>query len=172
MATRTLPRWTPSSVLLRLVLFAALWWVLAEGEAKGWAVAAISVGGATLASLLLLPPGPQRVRVAALARFVPFFLHEAVRGGLDVAGRALHPRLPLQPGLIDYPLRLPEGPARVFFATTISLLPGTVSAWLAETHLRVHVLDSSRPVQARLRELEERVGRVFGVELPANRGAE
>jgi multicomponent Na+:H+ antiporter subunit E len=160
------------AALLRLLLFTALWWVLAEGEAKGWAVAAASVGGATLASLILLPPGSRRLRVAALARFVPFFLRESVRGGIDVARRALHPRLPLSPGFIEYRLRLPAGPARVLFATTISLLPGTVSAQLGETHLRVHLLDRSRPVQARLRELEERVASVFGIELPANRRAQ
>lgn len=160
------------AALLRLLLFTVLWWVLAEGEAKGWAVAAASVAGATLASLILLPPGQPRLRAAALVRFLPFFLKESVRGGVDVAHRALHRRLPLSPGFLDYPLRLPEGPARVFFATTISLLPGTVSAHLRESQLRIHLLDRSRPVQATLRELEERVASVFGIEMPANRRAQ
>ncbi|MBE0509552.1 MAG: Na+/H+ antiporter subunit E [Chromatiales bacterium] len=41
-------------------------------------------------------------------RFIPFFLLQSLLGGIDVARRAFHPRTPLSPTLIRYPLSLSE----------------------------------------------------------------
>jgi multicomponent Na+:H+ antiporter subunit E len=104
-----------------------------------------------------------------MARFLPFFLWQSLRGGIDVARRALHPRLPLAPLLLDYPLRLPDGPACTFLANTVSLLPGTLSADLENGCLTVHVLDGSQPdVSAELQSLEALIADLFGVELSQN----
>lgn len=162
----TAPRpWRARQVLLRAGLFALLWWVLVEGRIYGLALAVVVIGAAALTSLSLVPPGSWRLSAAGLARFLPYFLRQSLLGGTDVARRALHPRLPLRPGFFDYPLRLPEGPVRVFLANTVSLLPGTLSAELREDHLRVHLLDAGVPVHGRLGELEERVARLFALEL-------
>ena len=61
-----------------------------------------------------------------LARFVLRFLRQSVVAGIDVAWRALDPRLPLRPGFVVYQPRLPPGPARNAFCTMTSLLPGTL----------------------------------------------
>jgi multicomponent Na+:H+ antiporter subunit E len=90
-------------------------------------------------------------------------------GSVDVAWRALHPRLPISPSLEEYALHLPsEGPARVFFANIVSLLPGTLSTELRNGSMMIHVL-STEPVDAvtELRRLERKVGALFGLELPA-----
>ncbi|MES9944702.1 MAG: Na+/H+ antiporter subunit E [Candidatus Thiodiazotropha sp.] len=50
--------------------------------------------------------------------------------GLDVAWRAFHPRMPITPELIVYPLRLPPGLPRVILVNTVSLLPGTLGTEL------------------------------------------
>lgn len=124
-----------------------------------------AVVGATAASLLLLPAGGWRWTAGGIVRFVPFFLYQSLAGGIDVALRALHPRLPLEPTILDYKLRLPENPARVFMADTISLLPGTLSAALEDRELRVHTLTQGPEVLENLRELERRVAALFGLEL-------
>lgn len=153
------------AALPRAALFALAWMTLAEGQAKGWAIPLLGVAAATLASLALLPPGRGRWRLPGLLRFLPFFLHRSVHGGIDVARRALDPRLPIDPGPIVYTVRLPAGAARTFFAGVLGLLPGTLGTELRGRRLRVHALDRRLPVAATLRELEERVADLFGVPL-------
>lgn len=77
--------------------------------------------------------------------------------------RALHPRLPLEPVLLHYRLGLDQASARVFMANAVSLLPETLSADLDGHQLIMRALDARMPVREHLRELELRVGRVFGI---------
>lgn len=148
----------------RLPLFALLWWVLSEGSLEGGTFALLSVSFATLASLLLVPPGSFRWRPWGLLGFVPYFLWQSLLGGLDVARRALSPALPLEPGFTELPLRLRGEAAQAFLAWTVSLLPGTASAELLEGSLKVHVLDTRVPAVERLARLEAQVARLFASE--------
>jgi multicomponent Na+:H+ antiporter subunit E len=62
--------------------------------------------------------------------------------GVDVARRALDPRLPLRPGFVTYAPRLPPGGARDAFCALASLMPGTLPADTNEDGtLLVHCLD-------------------------------
>jgi multicomponent Na+:H+ antiporter subunit E len=159
------PRW----LLLRrgpwrAAAFAVLWWVLAAGDVGSWVIGVPVSLGAAAVSLSLAPHKLWRWRLIGMARFIPFFLRESLRGSIDVAIRALHPRLPLAPEVVHYRLRLPDDFARVFLANTVSLLPGSLSADLQHDRLSVHVLDRSLPVEATLRSLERRVAGLFGVD--------
>jgi multicomponent Na+:H+ antiporter subunit E len=149
------------AVLGRALLFALVWWALAEGDAA-WGFGLPVIFLPLAASLALMPVRPRRWGAVGLARFAGFFLWHSLRGGIDVARRALHPRLPLAPDLVEFPLRLSEPGARVFLANTVSLLPGTLSAHLEGRLLRVHVLDATLPVTGMLREVETRVAVLFG----------
>jgi len=86
-------------------------------------------------------------------------------GGIDVAWRAFHPRLPIAPDLIEYPLRLPPGQSQVFMANTVNLLPGTLSAALDRNIMKVHVLDSQKDFLSELEAVEQNVARIFGLSL-------
>lgn len=149
---------------LRLAGFALLWWVLSEGVKGDLLLALLFTLLATGSSLLLLPPGRFRLRPLGLVRFVPHFLWGSLLGGLDVARRALSPSLPVSPGLIDLPLRLRSEVARVVFSWTVSLMPGTAAVELTATTLKLHLLDTTQPTEARLRRLEARVARLFQAE--------
>lgn len=151
------------AAFIRVALIALLWWILTEGDLGYWGLALPIIIATTVASLLLMPAGTWRWSLIPLVRFVPYFLYQTWHGSLDVARRALHPRLPLQPAFIDYRLRLPEGPQRVFLSGILSLLPGTLSVDLRTTELRVHVLDETMPVAANIRNLEGLVADLFGV---------
>jgi multicomponent Na+:H+ antiporter subunit E len=174
-ADRTLPleSATRDPVIVRLrtgsvraVLFAVMWWILTDGAVDSWLVGVPLVLFATLVSGILVPPFSWSV--IRIARFVPFFLWHSLSGGVDVARRALHPRLPISPRLFDHRWRLPPGPQRVFMANTVSLLPGTLSAELDEEYLRVHVLDHTGAFAAELARIEVRVARLFGLNLVAD----
>ena len=76
------------------------------------AVGLVATIAATWASLRLLPPAAGKFRVGALLVYLPHFLWQSMLAGLDIARRALDPRLPLRPGFVSSPTRLPPGRAR------------------------------------------------------------
>ncbi len=159
-----------ASFCFRTLLFALLWWILTEGAINSWLLGAPVVVFAVLASGWLLPPISWSL--SGIVRFIPFFLWRSLVGGVDVARRALHPKLPISPGLFEHRWRLPPGLPRVFMANTVSLLPGTLSAELGKDHLRVHVLDQGGDFIAELSVIEERVANMFGLSLAADESSE
>lgn len=149
------------ALIARTLLFALLFWILAEGVPRYPWLALIFIVAAARASVLLLPAGTFRLRAAGALRFVPWFLAESVRGGVDVASRAIRPGPPLRPGFVAYRLRLADPAARAFFANAVSLLPGTLSVALGTDLLEVHALDTDQPITQRLQRLEGRVAALF-----------
>jgi multicomponent Na+:H+ antiporter subunit E len=148
------------------IVLVGAWWVIAEGRADGWPVA-LAAALAALAVRRRLGSGPfQPLRPLGLARFIPFFLWESLRGGVDVAGRALRPGLRLDPALLDYRVRSPAGPARTLFVGALSLLPGTFAADLDDDVVRIHTLDDDPALGARVARLERRAAAVFGIDVP------
>jgi multicomponent Na+:H+ antiporter subunit E len=143
-----------------------LWWLISEGDAASWLVGFPTVLAAAGVSVWLAPMSAWRWKLRGVVPFVWHFGRASLEGGVDVAWRAFHPRLPIDPGMLEYRTRLPAGTARTLFANVISLCPGTVSADLREDLLTIHVLDCRQPVPRKLRELELAVGRLFGVRLP------
>ena len=150
------------AVLERGALFTALWWVLAGGRADSWGVGGVSVILALAASLVLLPPAKGRFSPLGLAAFVGFFLVHSVKGGIQVAAMALRPRLDLAPAMLDLPIALPPGSARVLLVNTLTLLPGTLSVRIEGDRLRLHVLDRRLPIVEELRAVEAAIARIQG----------
>lgn len=154
-------RWVIAA-LTRTGLFALLWWALTAG-AGGWGFGVMVVSLASATSLWLARPARRMMSLCGTLRFLPFFLGQSLRGGVDVAYRAFHPRLPIAPAWRLYPLRLPEGPARVFFLSAITLTPGTLSVEAEGDSLRIHVLDGRLPIERALGRLEARVAHAFAL---------
>jgi len=149
-----------------VVVLALLWGALNGADGRSWLVGGPVILVAAWLSARLAPPERGRLSRTGSARFAGFFLIESLRGGLDVARRALNPRLPMNPGIVCYPLRLPPGRARWFFCCVISLLPGTAVIKMDDQQICVHELDLTPESPAELRALEERVARMFALELP------
>lgn len=153
-----------------LLVFALVWWVLALPRTDGWVAGGLAVALGTLLHTGLGGRGGERIRFRGLLGFLPFFLVQSLRGGTDVARRALSPSLPLATGFLRYRIRIPEGPARVFFINCISLLPGTLSTQLQDRSLRIHLLAEDDRVAGRLSLLEEKVAALFGHTLTPDGG--
>ena len=149
------------SALVRGVGFLALWIVLIGAGPADLAAGVAAATGAAWASLRLVPPGAARVRPVALLALVPRFLWQSAVAGVDVARRALDPRLPLRPGFVRYRPGLEPGLARNAFASLTSLLPGTVPAHDDGQTLLYHCLDVDEPVASQLAAEELRLVRVF-----------
>lgn len=154
--------------LPRLLAFALTWWLITEGTAASWMIGAPAVVLATLISARLLPP--QRLTASGLLRFSGFFFLHSLLGAVDVARRAFQPSRPLDPAVIDYPLQLAPGLARVWLVNAVSLLPGTLSADLDDDCLRVHVLDAGQDTREELAVLERHIAALFGQHLPTPKG--
>jgi multicomponent Na+:H+ antiporter subunit E len=146
----------------RALIFAALWWVLSEGEATSWGIGAIAVALASAASLMLVPAALPRLKILPLLRFIPFFIARSVQGGIDVARRAFEPVPTLAPAFVSYSLAQMGAAERVVFAMICGLFPGTLSARLDGETLRVHVLDGTMPFMEEFAELEARLAPIFG----------
>lgn len=150
------------SIFLRGLSFVVLWWILAEGRLDGWLLGGVAVAAATWASIRLLPPGRQPIRLAGLIGFLGFFLWNSLRGGMQVTGMALRGPAALQPGIIELPVTLPPNGARILLVNALGLMPGTLGVDLDDISLRLHVLDMGQPVVAETRALEASIAGLFG----------
>jgi multicomponent Na+:H+ antiporter subunit E len=151
--------------LVRLVWMALLWLGLNGLDGHSWIVGGPVILAAAWISVQLLPAASWRWSPQGALAFAGYFLRESVRGGWDVARRAISARLTLSPAIVCHTFQLPTGPARLFFCSAISLLPGTAVVAIAESSVCVHVLDNSTAVKEELHKLEQRVGTLFGLEL-------
>ncbi|WP_290564857.1 Na+/H+ antiporter subunit E [Aliidiomarina sp.] len=145
-------------------MYTLFWWLLTGGVAYSWWFGVPIILIATALSLKL-DAQDHSPKLTAIPAFFLHFIYKSVGAGVDVAYRTLHPKLPLKPGLVEYPLTLPEGRPRVFLTLLISLLPGTLSADIKDHVLTLHVLDTDEDIAAATRETEQQVARLFGLEL-------
>jgi multicomponent Na+:H+ antiporter subunit E len=125
-------------------------------------VGALTAAAATWVSLRLLPAESLRVRPIALPGLALRFGWQSVRAGLDVARRALAPKVSLNPGFVSYRVGFPPGPARNAFAALTSLLPGTVPAGDDRGAILYHCLDVDQPVLEELAAEEAVLARALG----------
>ena len=149
---------------VRALLFFALWLVIDQSaKPANLLFGIVATAGATWASLWLLPPDTGRVRIGALLLLLPRFLWQSVVAGIDVARRAFSPKLPLNPGFVDYPVDLPRGSARNTFELISSLLPGSVPTNETEGLIEYHCLDVQQPVVEQLKAEERAYARALVV---------
>jgi multicomponent Na+:H+ antiporter subunit E len=146
------------TALERGLLFFLVWLVLMpSAKIADLLVGLIATALGTWSSLRLLPPKAGHLRLGALLAFVPHFMWQSVLAGVDVARRALDPRMPLRPGFVICRVRFPPGLARNEFAVITSLLPGSVPAGDVDGAIVYHALDTSQPVVEQLAEEEKRL---------------
>lgn len=151
------------AALQRSLMFALLWWILTEGHGDQWGVGLAGVTLAVTASLILWPPGQTCFSFPGLLAFAGYFLLQSVKGGIQVALIALHPRLNLMPTLLQLPLILPPGLARVLLVNTMNLLPGTICLRIEQDVLLLHTLNEQWPVARGVRTIETYIARMLGI---------
>jgi multicomponent Na+:H+ antiporter subunit E len=136
-------------------VLAALWWVLAgAAEPASWVIGLPAVCGAWLLRRRLNPFPARAVRLPGLLRFAGTFLKLSVLSGIEVVRMALHPRLPLRPGIVEYSMGVASPVDRMVLAGTANLLPGTLTVDLRGDRLLLHVLDIQAPVLRDVRTIE------------------
>jgi multicomponent Na+:H+ antiporter subunit E len=135
----------------------------AAGVAADLVIGLLASALATGVSLRLLPPASERLSVLALVRLAGHFVWQSVVAGFDVARRAFDPRLPLKPGYVAFPTRLPPGTGRGAFGAITSMVPGTLAVGTDHNgNLIYHCLDLDQPVAASLAHDEGLLRRIRG----------
>jgi multicomponent Na+:H+ antiporter subunit E len=147
---------------LSLVLLAAFWLLMSGGSPSSWVVGGPAVIAGAWAGHALGAFRGDMWSFTGVLRFLPFFLYESVRGGIDVTRRVMASVPRVDPGLHDYPLTLKDPHARLLFVNSVSLLPGTLAADLRDDILVVHAIDRKIALDSEIRELERAVGRIYG----------
>jgi len=147
-----------STAFARGTAFFVLWMLLIQsGKPADLAMGVLASLSATWVSMRLLPPSSGSLRFGRLLALLPRFVWQSVLAGMDVARRALSPRMPMSPGFVTCPLDWPPGFARNTFATITSNLPGSVATGEAAGELVYHCLDITAPVLEQLLKEERRL---------------
>lgn len=148
------------AMLTTTVLLAGCWWILTNGSLESWLIGLPALAAAVWARLRLSGVSDTRISISGLARFVPFFVWESLRGGVDVLRRTLAFPMRINPGFVRYQTRLGTPAARTFFANCVGLLPGTLAADLKDDWLEIHALDLDVDPGIELGRLETAVARL------------
>jgi len=101
--------------------------------------------------------------------FVYFFVfgYYAIKGGIDVAYRVLHPAMPIRPGIVRVKSVLKTSTGRTALANSITLTPGTLTMDVTDEGvfyihwLNVSTLDDEEAAEKILRRLEWYIQRIF-----------
>ncbi|MBC7253702.1 MAG: Na+/H+ antiporter subunit E [Actinobacteria bacterium] len=157
------------SKLLLFFLLLVFWVVLTASLAlhelvMGAVCAAFVV---TLTVALLGRALDPRITPGVLLRLPVFMVRlvwEIIKANLNVAGIILHPRLPVDPRIVEYRTYLPGDLPRTVFSDSITLTPGTVTVELKGDVLNVHCLCPYH--EDGLPGLERLVAWLFGVKPP------
>jgi multicomponent Na+:H+ antiporter subunit E len=150
------------SFLLRFAIFAAGWMILIGGQKLsdiGFVI--LFLVATTVMSIYTVPPGQWVISPLGVVRFFPYFLITALRGGWDVARRVFFRKVPIDPDFITIK-HDPDPRKTLVLVWIISLLPGTASAGITEDSIVVHVLDKKLPVAEEIKELQNRINKIFG----------
>ena len=134
-----------------LVLFA--FWLILSGklEIKYLIFGVLSAALVTFITQDLLEPEERRRTAASgmtaglksawrLVLYFVWLVREVIISNLQVARIVLHPKLPIDPGLLRFRTRLQSRVGHILLANSITLTPGTITVDLTEGTYLVHAL--------------------------------
>ena len=96
--------------------------------------------------------------------YLPWLLYQIFLANIHVMRLVLHPRMKdlIDPKIIAFDSKLKSDMARVTFANSITLTPGTITVYVSVYgRFSVHAIDQASG-KALPGEMEERIGKVFG----------
>ncbi len=86
-----------------------------------------------------------------------WLLWEIVKSNIEVARAALNPRELVRPSVVRVPMKLDSAVAKVTYANSVTLTPGTVTLLLEDDYLEAHALLESSAASLRSGEMERKI---------------
>ena len=102
------------------------------------------------------------IRTIRFIRFLPWLLWQIVLANIDLALRTLHPKIPINPILINIKNNLKTDLGMVILANSITLTPGTVTIDVNENEFLVHVISEKAAQSLISGEMQVRVKKIEG----------
>lgn len=131
--------------VLAFLVWILITWPFADGRVDMQVVVAGAIAAFLVAVLFheILPKEHHvflsPVRVFWFLVYVPVFAWYMVKANLDVVYRALHPQMPIRPGIVKIKTNLRTDSAITALANSITLTPGTLTVDLTDDgYLYVH----------------------------------
>jgi len=72
--------------------------------------------------------------------YIPLFVWEMTKANFDVAYCVIHPKMPIDPGIVRVKTRLKSEMGRTFLANSITLTPGTFTIDIKKDILYIHCI--------------------------------
>ncbi|SEW02201.1 monovalent cation/H+ antiporter subunit E [Halobacterium jilantaiense] len=148
-ATRRGPLTRPAGLDQFVLLFASTFgfYLLIAGELTVFNVATGAVTGTIVAALLrrITTRGSVDLpglagRLGRMALYVPYLLWEIVKANISIAKVVLHPRLPIDPKVVEFDAAVWSELPATTLANSITLTPGTLTVDVTQRHFTVHSL--------------------------------
>ena len=162
-----------SAVLQFIILFA--FWLILSGhyQVKYIVIGALSAGLVTFLTNDLFDAALRygertevktRLDLLQLWRFLlylPWLLSRIIMANVQVAYLVLHPKMPIDPGLLVFRTRMKKGMAQVTLANSITLTPGTITTSLENGQYIIHTL--KRPLAGELEDatMQNKIATVY-----------
>ncbi len=131
--------------ILAFVIWVILTWPFVEGKIDIQVVVAGLIASAVVAVLFHeILPKEHRVFISPVRLFwfliyIPVFFYYVLKANLDVVYRALHPKMPIKPGIVKIKTNLKTESGITALANSITLTPGTLTVDLTDDgYLYIH----------------------------------
>jgi len=147
----------------------ALFWILLSGKFDAFHLISGLISCLIVAFLshdLLVTKKTQKklLKSVRLVRYIPWELWQIVLANIDVAYRVLHPKMPIDPRIIEFETSLRGEFSQVTLANSITLTPGTITIWVEPERGKfcVHAI-AKEPADALLvdQTMQKKVAHVF-----------
>jgi multicomponent Na+:H+ antiporter subunit E len=132
-------------IVLSFAVWVLLTWPFVEGKIDIQIIVAGLMVSAVVAFLFHdILPKEHHVFISPLRLFwflvyVPVFFYYVVKANLDVVYRALHPKMPIKPGIVKIKTNLKTESGITALANSITLTPGTLTVDLTDDgYLYIH----------------------------------
>ena len=131
--------------IISFVLWILLTWPFADGTVDAQVLVAGFLASIIVAIMFheLLPKEHHvfisPVRIFWFLVYIPVFFYYVIKANFDVVYRALHPKMPIKPGIVKIKTTLKTDSAITALANSITLTPGTLTVDLTEDgYLYIH----------------------------------
>ncbi len=124
--------------VLAFVIWILLTWPFVDGKINGQVVIAGLIASVIVAVMFheILPKEHHvfisPVRIFWFLVYIPVFFYYVFKANLDVVYRALHPKMPIKPGIVKIKTALKTESGITALANSITLTPGTLTVDLTD----------------------------------------
>jgi multicomponent Na+:H+ antiporter subunit E len=148
------------------VLF--LFWIFISGQLDWWHLSWGFISCVIIAAIshdLLFKDirSKNRAKESVLfIAYIPWLLYQIIRANIYIAYLALHPKMPqlIDPHIIKFKTILKKDLARVTFANSITLTPGTITVLIKDSYFFVHAIDK-KVAETLPGAMEQRIARIY-----------